>query len=198
MNDFFMFVAFGGLAIAIVAGWLPLHIGRIVYWSGAVITTVSVFFMAYPHDWGSGLMMSLFAACAITGVAYVHTEFISIRGKTFSLFADPNTIDDYGLGLTPTKTWWLTVLGVAILVTSGVSYVADGAAAWLPVGMGAIAVFIAVSLGYRDALARRVIAAGQKIQLGLLTVLTLGAFPILYLIAYKAGTRRTADRRITG
>ncbi|OBG98399.1 MULTISPECIES: hypothetical protein [unclassified Mycobacterium] len=68
-------------------------------------------------------------------------------------------------------------------------------AAWIPVGWGAIAVFIAISLGYRDA--RRPIAAEQKIQLGLLTVLTLGAFPILYLIAYKAGTRRTADRRVT-
>nr|WP_090340169.1 hypothetical protein [Mycolicibacterium malmesburyense]CRL69147.1 hypothetical protein CPGR_01125 [Mycolicibacterium malmesburyense] len=198
MNDFFMFVAFGGLAIAIVAGWLPLHIGRVVYWSGAVVTVVAVFFMAYPHDWGSGLMMSLFAGCAITGVAYVHTEFISIRGRIFSLFSDPNTIDDYGLGLTPTKTWWLTALGVAILLAGGASYVADGAAAWIPVGFGAIAVFIAVSLGYRDALARRPIAAGQKIQLGLLTVLTLGIFPVVYMTAYKAGTRRTPDRRITG
>ncbi|UUO02485.1 hypothetical protein M4D79_03130 [Mycolicibacterium novocastrense] len=197
MNDFFMFVAFGGLAAAIIAGWLPLNIGRIVYWTGAVVTTVSVFLMVYPPDWKSGILMALFAGCAVTGVAYVYTKFISIGGKVYSLFADPDTIDDYGLGLTPTKTWWLTVFAVVMLLGGGASFLADGAAFWIPVGMGAIVLFSAFSLGYRDALAHRPIAAGQKVQLGLVTALTLGVFAVVYLVAYKAGTRRAADLRMT-
>ncbi|KUI04166.1 hypothetical protein AU189_16120 [Mycolicibacterium acapulense] len=198
MKDFFMLTAFGGLAAAILAGWLPPDIGRIVYWTGAVVTTVSVFLMAYPPDWQEGLLMALFALGAITFVAYFWTRFISIRGKTYSLFADPDTIDDYGLGLTPAKTWWLTVFAVVILVGGGASFVADGAAFWVPVGMGSIILFSAFSLGYRDALAHRPIAAGQKVQLTLVTVLTLGVFAIVYLGAYKAGARRTAERRTTG
>ncbi|BBY45494.1 hypothetical protein [Mycolicibacterium celeriflavum] len=194
MNDFFMTTAFAGLGAAIIAGWLPLRIGRIVYWSGAVVTTVSVFFMAYPPDWKSGLMMSVFAVFAMTGVAYVNTQFISIGGKTYSLFADPEAIDDYGVGLTPTKTWWLAVFAVATLIASAAAFVADGAQAWVPVGLGAIALFAAVSLGYRDALADRPIAAGQKLQLGLLAVLTFGVFPIVYLGAYKTGQRRTVGK----
>ncbi|KUI05828.1 hypothetical protein [Mycobacterium sp. IS-3022] len=194
MNDFFMATAFVGLGAAIIAGWLPLRIGRILYWSGAGITTMSVFLMAYPPDWKSGLLMSVFAACAVTGLAYVNTEFISIGGRTYSLFGDPASIDDYGVGLTPTKTWWLAVFAVATLIASGAAFVADGAQAWIPVGLGAIALFAAVSLGYRDALAGRPIAAGQKLQLGLLAVLTLGVFPVVYLGAYKTGKRRTVDK----
>ncbi|RAV15158.1 hypothetical protein DQP55_07285 [Mycolicibacterium sp. GF69] len=194
MNDFFMATAFAGLGAAIIAGWLPLRIGRIVYWSGAVVTTVSVFLMAYPPDWKSGLLMSVFAACAMTGVAYVHTEFISIGGRTYSLFTDPDTIDDYGVGLTPTKTWWLAVFAVAMLIAIGAVYVADGAQAWVPTGLGAIGLFAAVSLGYRDALAGRPIAAGQKLQLGLLTVLTLGVFLVVYRGSYEAGKRCAVDR----
>ncbi len=60
--------------------------------------------------------------------------------------------------------------------------------------MGAIILFSAFSLGYRDALAHRPLAAGQKVQLTLVTVLTLGVFAIVYLGAYKAGARRAVDR----
>lgn len=53
--------------------------------------------------------------------------------------------------------------------------------------MGAIVLFSAFSLGYRDALAHRPIAAGQKVQLALVTVLTLGVIAMVYLGSYKAG-----------
>ena len=192
MNDLFMVIAFVGLAAVFSARLMNPRTGRIVFWAATSATCVCVFLMAYPPDWRSGLLMAVGIGCLIMIAAYVNTEFIVVGGKTYSLFADPGTIDDYGVGLTPAKTWWLAVLAVALLTTLGVFAVVDDTEAWIPVAAGVVIVFAAVSLGVRDALAGRPVAAGQKAQLALLTVGTLGFFAACYFGAYHVGRRRAA------
>ena len=192
MNDLFMVIAFVGLAAVFSARLMNPRTGRAVFWTATIVTCLSVFLMAYPPNWGSGLLMSLGIGCLIIIAAYINTELIVIGGKTYSLFADPGTIDDYGAGLTPAKTWWLAVLAVALLTTLAVFAVIDGTGAWIPFATGAISVFAAISLGFRDALAVRRLAAGQKAQLALLTAMTLGIFAACYLGAYQLGRRRAA------
>jgi hypothetical protein len=198
MNDFFMLTAFAGLAAAVLAPRQKPRTGRIVFWTGAVVACLSVFLMAYPHDWQSGIAMSLFVACATVVVAYVNTEFISIRGKTYSLFADPDQIDDYGGGLTAKKAWWIATLGVGILILIGIAYFANGHRAWVPAAAGTIIVLAAFSFAYRDALTAQPVAAGQRVQFGLLSLMTVGVFGVAYLGAYHASKRWLMKRQAYG
>lgn len=189
MTDIFMLVAFGGLAAAIIATRLSPRPGRITFWSGTLVACVSVFLMGLPDDWLSGAGMSLFIGCAIVVTAYVHTDFILIGGKTYSLYASSGQIDDYGGGLTAKKAWWIVVIGVTMLLLIGATNVVTGDRDWVAGLALAVVILGAISFGYRDALMSKSVAAGQRLQFGLLLVATIGVFNIAYLAAYHASKR---------
>jgi hypothetical protein len=194
MNDSFLIAAFIGLGAAVSARWMNVRTGRIVFWVAAAFTCLSVFFMAYPDDWQSGLAMSLFVGFAMVATAYVNTDFVRVRGRSVSLFSDSDDIDDYGGGLTAKKAWWMSTLGVGMLVLIAVAYYANGSELWIPAGAGLVIALAGMSFGYRDASTARSIAAGQRVQLGLMAVLTTGAFLLFYLAAYCC-TRRWSESR---
>lgn len=195
MNDLFMVTAFIGLGAAISARWMNLKTGRIVFWIAAVVACASVFLMSYPPNWRSGFVMSLFVGCAIVATAYVNTDFIAIRGRTYSLFAESGRVNDYGSGLTAKKAWWMATLGVAMLVVIAITYFANGSGAWITAGAGTVIALAATSFGYRDASMALPVAAGQRMQLGLMSALTLGVFLLIYLGAFYAARRWLVKHR---
>lgn len=198
MNDLFMVVAFIGLAAVFSARLMNPRTGRAVFWIATIVTCVSVFLMAYPPDWGSGLLMSLGIGCVIIIAAYINTEFIVIGGKTYSLFAELTKEEDYGGGLTAKKAWWLTSLGMAMAIAIGATYLVARSWEWVPVTSGVVIVLAAMSMGYRDASMDKPVAAGQRLQFGLVSVLTMGVFTIAYLGAYKTSKRRLQQRPAYG
>jgi len=198
MNDFFMVTAFIGLAAAFLARLMNPRTGRLVFWTATGVTCISVFLMAYPPNWSSGLLMSVGIGCAITVAAYVNTEFIVIGGKTYSLLAELSREDDYGGGLTAGKAWWLTTLGVAMAILIGVTYFMKSSWEWAPAAAAIVIVLAALSIGYRDAVMEKPVAAGQRLQFGLVSVLTIGAFTIAYLGAYQASKRSLVKRQAHG
>ncbi|WP_156744574.1 hypothetical protein [Mycobacterium sp. E740] len=198
MNDAFMLSAFVGLGAAISARWMPLATGRVVFWIGTACACVSVFLMTYPPEWQSGLLMSLFVGCATVVTAYINTEFISIGGKTYTLFADSHRIDDYGGGLTAKKAWWLATLGVAMIILIAIVYYVAGAGAWVPTAGCVVIIGAALSFGYRDAATAQRLASGQQVQFGLLSVMTVGIFSVAYLGSYHGCKRWLVKRQAYG
>ena len=198
MNDSFMIAAFIGLGAAISARWMNARTGRIVFWVAAAFTCLSVFFMAYPDDWQSGLAMSLFVGFAMLATAYVNTDFVRVRGRSVSLFSDADDIDDYGGGLTAKKAWWMSTLGVGMLVLIAVAYYANGSGLWIPAGAGLVIALAGMSFGYRDASTANSVAAGQKVQLGLMSTLTVGVFLLAYLGTYYSSRRWLVSRQTYG
>jgi hypothetical protein len=198
MNDLFTVTAFAGLAAAFSARLMNPRAGRIVFWTATAVTCISVFLMAYPPNWSSGLLMSLGIGCAIIVAAYFNTEFIVIGGKTYSLFTENSRPDDYGGGLTAKKTWWLTTLGVAMALLIGTTYFVTRSWYWGPGAAALVIVFAALSIGYRDAVTDKPVAAGQRLQFGLVSVLTMGVFTVAYLGAYQTTKRRLVKRQLQG
>ncbi|MGE2688243.1 hypothetical protein [Mycolicibacterium pulveris] len=198
MTDIFMLVAFGGLAAAIIAPRLNARVGRITYWSGALAACLATFLMGVPDDWRSGIAMSLFVGCAVVAVAYVYTDFIVIGGKTYSLFASPEATEDYGGGQTAKKTWWIATFGVAVFLLISAVQLLESDREWLALLAAAVVILAAGSFGYRDALTSQNVAAGQRLQFGLLSVGTVGVFTAVYFAAYLAGKRWLVPRQAYG
>ncbi|OBG15829.1 hypothetical protein A5765_08795 [Mycolicibacterium celeriflavum] len=194
MNDLFMVIAFVGLAAVFSARLMNPRTGRPVFWTATVVTCVSTFLMAYPPNWSSGLLMSMGIGCLIIIAAYLNTEFIVIRGKTYSLFAELTEDEDYGGGLTARKAWWLTALGIAMTILIGITYFFTRDWEWAPGASIVVIALAAIPIGHRDALMDKPIAAGQALQFGLIAVLTLGLFTVAYLGAYKTTKRRLQTR----
>jgi len=90
---------FGWLAIVALAGgtvlsmfplWKsatlsPDSIQRRVWWTGCLITTVSLFISQWPY-WAGGLFVSIMVALALFFVAGFWTNFIKINGRIYSAF----------------------------------------------------------------------------------------------------------------
>lgn len=189
-----MVIAFFGLAGVFAARLINPSAGRAVFWGATIVTCVSVFLMAYPPHWGTGLLMAFGVGCIIVIAAYINTELIVIRGKTYSLFAKRSEDDDYGGGLTAGKAWWVTTLGLTMAVLIGVIYFVTRGWEWAPAASVAVTILAALSIGYRDASMDNPVAAGQRLQFGLVTVLTVGVFAVAYLCAYKTSKRRLQER----
>jgi hypothetical protein len=177
-----------------------------------------VFFMAYPPNWKSGIAMSAFVGCAITLVAYMYTPFIKLRGRTYAFYTADRSAGSprdrgepppgqavanratasYGGGVSVKKSWWLATVGVGILALSVFADVISHGNAWLTASLASAIVVIAVVFGYRDAILRQPVASGQRVQFGLLSAITLGAFTVSYLGAYYASKRWLVERQEYG
>lgn len=196
--DLYMAAAFVGLAAALSARWMSLRTGRVVFWAGAATASVSVFLMGISSDWRSGLAMALFVASAIIGSAYVNTEFIAFGGRTYKLFTDLKGVDNYGGGLTANKAWWLLTSAVTLLMVFGTERLLVENQYRIPAVVAALIALFGLSFGYRDANMAKRVAAGQRIQLGLLSVVSVGIFPLSYLCAYRASRHWWVKRQAVG
>lgn len=198
MNDVFTVISFVGLAAVFAARLMKPRTGRTVFWVATTVTCVSVFLMAYPPDWVSGLSMAFGVGCLIIIAAYINTEFIVIRGKTHSLFAELSADEDYGGGLTPRKAWWLMTLGVTMAILIGLTYLVTKDWEWAPAASVAVAVPAGLTMGHRDALMDKPVAAGQRLQFGVISVLTVGIFTVAYLCVYRTSKHRLKQRPAYG
>ncbi|OBB44662.1 hypothetical protein [Mycobacterium sp. 852002-51961_SCH5331710] len=198
MNDLFTVIAFLGLAAIFAARLMKPRTGRIVFWAATTITCVSAFLMAYPPDWSTGLLMAFGIGCLIIVAAYINTEFIVVRGKTRSLFAELDADENYGGGLTPRKAWWLMTLGVTMAILIGLTYLVTKSWEWAPAASVVVAILAGLSMGYRDALMGKPVAAGQRLQFGLISVVTVGIFTVAYLYFYMTCRRRLKQRPAYG
>jgi hypothetical protein len=168
--------------------------------------------MAYP-DWKKGLGLDLFFLGAMTVVAFAYTPYIKLGGRTRALTVqDSRTDSDVTPNPTPpavshdpapdaysgiisaAKMWWLIVPVLIISAGNFYAFVAGRGESWVAaIGIGFV-LFLAVVTGYGDASWEYPVARGQRTQFAIATVITAGAFAVLYLLAYYAGKRMPLRR----
>lgn len=167
-----------------------------IFWIGAAVTTISAFFIGVPRGWKAGLGGSACVVAAVVFTAYLYTPFLKIRGKIRTFYSDRT--QPYGAGVTTPKAWWQLLLAVAIFMYPVFAFVTGrGGPAQTTVSVG-VAIAAGVSFGYRDRFLHNSIAAGQRIQFALVSLVTLGVFPIFYLGAYYGSQRLIAKYETHG
>jgi hypothetical protein len=194
--------------IAVLGVLLPLlptkneRSARRLYWLGTAISTVSAFFALYPPDWRGGLGLAGALGAGLLLRAYMSTSHIVIRGRTYAFnlansrpgpmgadSKDDPASDSYGGMTTAPKTWWLIVV-ISIACTVVVAlYLATSEGPWYPIGALVFLGVMALSIGYQDSSWEYPVARRQLVQFTAAGVASVGAFTILYLIAYAAGRR---------
>lgn len=214
MKTFFIIVAVVGVLLPVVApfdGRRSRRVGRRLFWGGFFLASASAFFVAYPPDWKSGIMMSLLACFLMLVTAYFTSPYLKIHGKIFAFHvqdsqADPapddapspsndnrqhdSAPDSYGGLATATKTWWIIIPAVIICVST----VDPEKPLSTALSVGVIVV-IALVFGYGDASWGYSVARGQRLQFVIVSVITLGAFAVFYIGAYCAGKRWPLRRK---
>ncbi|EUA56657.1 hypothetical protein I553_8709 [Mycobacterium xenopi 4042] len=105
------------------------------------------------------------------------------------------TPDSYGGLATAKKSWWLLILIVTICAINVIGYFVDKQHPWRAALMASVIVAISTMFGYGDASWGYPVARRQRMQLFILSVITLGAFTALYLCAYCAGKRWPLSRK---
>jgi hypothetical protein len=181
---------------------------RRIYWSCALFGAVSGFLMFLPN-WKDGTVAALFALIPMTLFAYGYTSYIKIRGKIYALYLSDSLAehdktpaaavagqdydpapDSYGGIATAAKLWWVLIILIGMSVVLLYTF-ARGETDGLGGAIGAgILVFIAVPAGIGDASWDYPIARGQRLQFVIASVITAGAFTVLYLAAYHIGKQR--------
>lgn len=207
MSDFLFAVAVAAIAVAVIQSFFNLNRSsqRRIYWSCVCIASIAGFFIAYP-DWKKGLGLALFFLGAMTVVAYAYTPYIKLGGKIRALTVqdsrpdrsetptptdapkrDPAP-DAYSGIISAAKMWWLIVLLLIISAGNFYAFMVGEGEGWVAaIGIGFL-VFLAVATGYGDASWGYPVARGQRIQFAIVTIVTVGAFAILYFSAYYVGT----------
>lgn len=175
-----------GLVVMAVAAFRddPATAARI-YWTGAAITTAAATLIGIPRGWSGALEGLLLSVCLILLCTYVRTPYLKVGGKTRTLFsAEP---EPYGMNLSTPKTWWLLVVVAIVFMYPVLAFVDDGVRDWKLVAYVAGTVLVGMRFGYLDRLLGHPITAGQYIQFGLVSILTIALFPLGYLAMYYGG-----------
>lgn len=157
------------------------------FWIGAAIVTATSFAMGISRSWSEGVGLTAFAAGCIWFIAYIHTRFITIRGRTWAFYSDRT--QPYGAGVTTPKAWWQLLLAVAIFMYPVFAFATGRGGPGQTAVSAGVAIAAGISFGYRDRFLHNPIAAGQRIQFDLVSLITLGVFLICYLGAYHASRR---------
>lgn len=175
---------------------------RRLYWMGALIATVSAYFVLYPPNWGGGLSLAGVIGGGLVLRAYMTRSYIRIRGRTYAFNLRDRGADDADRGLdydpapdsyagfaTAAKTWWLFT--AVLLICSGIVmiYLRYGEGPWYALGAMAVAALVAALAGHQDASWGYGVARGQWLPFVAAGVVTVGAFTALYLLAYATGKR---------
>jgi hypothetical protein len=207
MSDLFMAIFAGCIGVAVVQQFFKHSRAsqRRVYWNCTWLAAIAGFLAGYP-DWERAAGLAALAALGLSVAAYAYTPYIKINGEIRSLGVqtpDPEDVSDeatvrqhdpapdaYSGGLTAAKLWWILVPLMLISAVNTYSF-ATGEGEWWVATIGmAFLVFLAVTTGLGDASWGYPIARGQRIQFVVLTIVTLGTFTAIYLIAYAIGKRR--------
>lgn len=192
MNDIVLIPAFIGLAVMMYSVFRTPGSEHRLFWSGAAITVISTFFIGLPHGWKSGVGGSACAAAAIAATAYLYTPFINIRGKTRTFYSDQK--QPYGAGVTTPKAWWQLLFAVTIFMYPVFAYAtARSGPAQIAISAG-VAIATGASFGYRDRFLDNPVAARQRLPFALVSLVTLGTFPVCYLATYYGSRHQIAKR----
>lgn len=200
-----------GLLLTVLASSKNRRAGRRAYWGGALIASISAFFVFYPPDVKAGIAFSLLACFLMIFTAYSYTPYIKIRGKIYAYTVrdsvpDPSPdgtpppgIDDpgydpapdsYGSLATAKKIWWSMVFAMVICMGT-----IDTTRPWHTAISVCLVVFFAIGFGYGDASWGYPIARGQRPQFVIIAIITVGVFTVLYFAAYRAGKRWPLRRK---
>jgi hypothetical protein len=97
--------------------------------------------------------------------------------------------DSYSGILTAATMWWMLV-GIAVIGAANVYFFVVGrGGGWAAAGAAAFVGLLAIGAGYADASWDCPIARGQHVQLGVASLITAGAFALVYLTAYYTARR---------
>ena len=178
------------------------------YWAGTAGAALCVFIAAIP-DWPGGLMFAGATVFAMALTAYFATNYIRIRGKIYTfhitqaaqaprsdqLSTSPEDSPDdfpdaYGTDVTATKMWWLLVPTTGLCALTAATNVRDPEGQVWPIICTIVVALLAIGFGYlADGSWGYRIARRQYLQFVLVSVVTAGVFPVLYLPAHALGRR---------
>lgn len=212
-NPFFVIIVVA-LGTAVVQSFFNHgnHLQRRIYWICVCIAATAAFLDGYP-DLTTSLQGTAFVIGAMTFIAYGYTPYIKIRGRIYALTEDDRRADtesaestsrqpaereptdSYSGLLSSAKMWWVQVILIAMSVINIYAYV-TGDGEWWVAGCGvAFILFFSLVIGYGDGSWDYPVARGKFVQLGILTVITLGTYALLYLGAYSIAKRRPIRSR---
>lgn len=167
---------------------------RRVYWAGTFGAALCALLAGLP-DWVGGLEFAAGVVLLMAMNAYFLTSYIKLGGRVFALHlrdgaaanagsADGLPADAYGGNLSAPKMWWMMVIG---LVICSVNVVGRYGASLIWIAFAAPVVVLPIGFGYLDAAAGQRFARGQFVQFGIITVVTAGAFAVLYVVGFAVG-----------
>lgn len=216
VNPFALVVVFVGALLPLTVAKHDREVQRRYFWCGFSIATVAGFFVPAPLNWRTGAMFSAFVIFVILVNTYMTNPMIKIRGKIYAYHVHDSLPDEtrdgaigsedlpadydpapdsYGGSASAKKSWWLHVVAVSIAVL-GVLVNADDKRWWLTPMAAAVLVLLPVFFGYfADGSWGYPIARGQYLQFAIIGLITVGAYPVLYLLAYNAGKRWPVRRK---
>lgn len=205
----FVVLTFAGLIIPIFAPSKNRRIGRRLFWSGLLLATVAGFFIFFPPDWKAGIGASLLCIIVMSITAYFNSPYLKFRGKilafsNYDSLPDPQrdstpsvtdevraklNADSYYGGTTARKFWWLLTFMTGMFAFGVIGYFVDGDNPRVAMVAAAALVAMPSLAGFVDATEGYPLARGQRVQFGLISIITVGAFPLIYFLGYQAGKR---------
>lgn len=190
MNDVIFVSALVGLVAMAMAPRDNQKSGPPIFWTGTLISGVSAYFLAQPQGWQSGIGAAAFVLAAALFIAYAYTPFLEIKGRRASFYSDRP--QPYGAAVTAAKSWWRALVALVILVLGVLPYLTGQGNPWLAAGAPVVIILIGAIFGYRDATLDAGIASGQRLQLILAALVTVGVFAFAYFCGYY-GSRHWAS-----
>jgi hypothetical protein len=184
-------LAFVGVLLPMFAPYKNNAVGRRMFWAGMLVASVSAFFIAYPPDWKSGILLSLLVAVLMLMTAYFTSPYLKFGGKVIAFStADAGTGARDAAFTSARKLWWLMVPAMALCAFNIGQYVFAKENPRLAVVMALAVVAVAIVFGFGDGRARYSLARGQLPQFVIVSIVTLGVFTVLYLGGYALGKQR--------
>ena len=208
INTFFVLTGSVGYLIHLVAPANNRQRERRFFWTGYVIVAISAFFIAYPPDANSGLLWFAFASFLMLSRGYMMTSNIKIGEKIYAYHLDdkrpdPPAVqsaaadnaapdydpepDSYNGTITATKMWISLIVMTAICTVNIVVYFESKERPILTLIMALVLVALSAGFGYGDSIWGYPIARRQLIQFSIISIISVGVFPMLYFAGYLAG-----------
>ncbi|WP_199254048.1 hypothetical protein [Mycolicibacterium mengxianglii] len=169
---------------------------RKVYWSSTFGSAACVFVASLPNI-ATGLIFVVFVLFITTLRAYFSSQYIKIGGHVIAFHSateirprpgrsgELGTDEPYSPTVSAARLWWLQTVGVGVIGAGNMwKYVVDREDLRYGIlGLG-IVVAAAVLSGVGDAMHLQRIARGQHVQFAILSLASVGIFPVLYVIAH--------------
>lgn len=208
-------LCFAAAVVFLVAGFalsslrLDIRTQRRLYWLCACGAALFGALAPYPKL-GTGLAAggTLFAGMVVA--AYVTSPYIKIGGKVFALTVadsqpdaqdrrpgragDDPAPDAYSGLLTAAKMWWMLAALAGIAGVNAYAALFSNGQTWVGLMSAAFVALLAVGAGYSDGSWDHQPARRQYLQLALASVVTAGAFAVVYFGAFYAARRAPLRR----